>query len=87
MNKKYLLKNATIYDGSGSNPFKGNLLINNGKIEEIGNIDNVDAEVIDIKTGKRHRVIVKQLDVSKKKEFSGAGFIPRKISVESPISK
>ena len=49
MNKKYLLKNATIYDGSGSNPFKGNLLINNGKIEEIGNIDNVDAEVIDIK--------------------------------------
>jgi len=42
------------------------------------------SEVIDIKTGKRHRVIVKQLDVSKKKEFSGAGFIPRKISVEQP---
>ena len=33
MNKKYLLKNATIYDGTGSNPFKGNVLIVNGKIE------------------------------------------------------
>ena len=49
MNKKYLLKNATIYDGTGSNPFKGNVLIDNGKIEEVGNIDNVDAEIIDIK--------------------------------------
>ena len=49
MNKKYLLKNATIYDGTGSNPFKGNVLIDNGKIEKVGNIDNVDAEIIDIK--------------------------------------
>ena len=49
MNKKYLLKNATIYDGTGSNPFNGNVLIDNGKIEEVGNIDNVDAEIIDIK--------------------------------------
>ena len=48
MNKKYLLKNATIYDGSGSNPFNGNVLIENGKIVEVGNIDNVDAEIIDI---------------------------------------
>ena len=48
MNKKYLLKNATIYDGTGSNPFNGNVLIENGKIVEVGNIDNVDAEIIDI---------------------------------------
>ena len=49
MNKKYLLKNATIYDGTGSNPFKGNVLIDNGKIEEVGDIDNVDTKIIDIK--------------------------------------
>jgi N-acyl-D-amino-acid deacylase len=48
MNKKYLLKNATIYDGTGSNPFNGNVLIDDGKIVEVGNIDNVDAEIIDI---------------------------------------
>jgi len=48
MNKKYLLKNATIYDGTGSNPFNGNVLIDDGKIVEVGNIDDVDAEIIDI---------------------------------------
>jgi N-acyl-D-amino-acid deacylase len=48
MNKKYLLKNATIFDGAGSNPFNGNVLIENGKIVEVGNINNVDAEIIDI---------------------------------------
>ena len=35
MNKKYLLKNATIYDGTGSNPFKGNILIDNGKYFDV----------------------------------------------------
>ena len=49
MNKKYLLKNATIYNGTGSNPFNGNVLIEKGKIIEVGEIENVDAEIIDIK--------------------------------------
>ena len=40
------------------------------------------SEVINIKTGKRHRVIVKQLDVSKKKQFTGSGFI--NLSIEQP---
>ena len=40
------------------------------------------SEVIDIKTGKRHRVIVKQLDVAKKKQFTGSGFV--NISIEQP---
>ena len=40
------------------------------------------SEVIDIKTGKRHRVIVKQLDVSKKKQFTGSGFV--NLSIEQP---
>ena len=35
MNKKYLLKNATIYDGTGSNPFKGNVLIDNYNVSKV----------------------------------------------------
>ena len=40
------------------------------------------SEVINIKTGKRHRVIVKPLDVTKKTKFAGSGFV--NLSIEQP---
>ena len=47
------------------------------------------SEVIDIKTGKRHRVIVKQLDVAKRRVgkasyFGGMGISPRNVSIQQP---
>ncbi|PLV60107.1 amidohydrolase [Thermotoga sp. KOL6] len=51
MDVKTLLKGATIFPIT-SNPFKGDILISNGKIEKIGeNIQDPNAEIVDL-TGK-----------------------------------
>ena len=47
--EKILLKNATVYDGLGSDSFISDILIESGIIKEIGKIENVDCEIIDIK--------------------------------------
>ena len=46
---KYIIKNASVYDGLGSDKFQADILIDNGIIKEIGNIGNVDCRTIDIK--------------------------------------
>ena len=46
---KYIIKNASVYDGLGSDKFQADILIEDGIIKEIGNIGNVDCKTIDIK--------------------------------------
>ena len=45
--KKYIIKNATIIDGIGSEKFSADILIENGIIEEIGQLNNIDCHIID----------------------------------------
>lgn len=46
---KTLLKNGLIYDGTGSEPFSGDILIKDDMLEEIGiNLQDDEAEVIDL---------------------------------------
>lgn len=46
---KTLLKNGLIYDGTGEEPFHGDILIKDEKLEEIGeNLQDDEAEVIDL---------------------------------------
>ena len=35
-----VIRNATIVDGTGADPFKGDVAIENGIIKEIGNVKN-----------------------------------------------
>src|SRR5262245_43069849 len=45
-----ILKNGTIYDGSGNEPFKGDLAINGDKIVAVGKIENAKGkQEIDVK--------------------------------------
>src|SRR5262245_49967531 len=45
-----ILKNGTIYDGSGKEPFKGDLAINGDKIVAVGKIENAKGkQEIDVK--------------------------------------
>ena len=47
---KRIIKNGNIIDGSGRPAYKADILINDNKIEKIGNIDNEDfTEIIDAK--------------------------------------
>ena len=46
--EKILIKNSTIYDGTGAHPFQSDILIQNGKILSIGNLKELsDTYVID----------------------------------------
>lgn len=46
---KTLLKNGLIYDGTGEEPFHGDILIKDEMLEEIGeNLQDHEAEVIDL---------------------------------------
>ena len=46
---RVLFKNGTIYDGTGSEPAKGDVLIEGDRIVKVGGrIDDPEAEVIDI---------------------------------------
>ena len=47
--EKILIKNAAVYDGLGSDSFISDLLIESGIIKEIGKIENMDCEIIDLK--------------------------------------
>ena len=42
-----IIKNGLVYDGKGSEPFKADLAISNGKIVEIGKIEDKGRKVID----------------------------------------
>ena len=42
-----LIKNATIYDAVNKEPYKGDILVENGKIKAIGGNYEADGEVID----------------------------------------
>jgi imidazolonepropionase-like amidohydrolase len=51
MSVKILFKNATVFPIT-SRPFKGDVLVSNGKVEKLGeNIEDPDAEIVDL-TGK-----------------------------------
>jgi N-acyl-D-aspartate/D-glutamate deacylase len=43
----YLIKNALIVDGTGIEPFKGNIAIKEGIIVGVGEIDGEASEVIE----------------------------------------
>ena len=45
--KKYIIKNANIIDGLGSEKFSADILIENGIIKDIGQINNIDCHIID----------------------------------------
>lgn len=48
MKEKILIKNGIIYDGTGAEGFKGDILIAGEEIQKIGkNLENEDAEIID----------------------------------------
>ena len=48
MNTKTIIKNAKIYDGSGSRPFFADVLIENGIIKKIGAIvDEPECHIVD----------------------------------------
>jgi len=47
--KRTLLKNGTILDPVKEKEFQGNILLENGKIAEVGNVNAADADVIDCK--------------------------------------
>lgn len=51
MINKTLIKNAVIYDGTGSHPFTGDVLIGDGLIQKVGLFLEEDCEVVD-GTGK-----------------------------------
>ena len=42
-----LIKNGTIVDGTGNNPFVGDIAIQDGEIKEIGSIESNAKEIID----------------------------------------
>ena len=44
---EYLIKNATIVDGTGDQPFSGNIAIKDGKIAGVGDVDGQAKETID----------------------------------------
>ena len=46
---KYIIKNASVFDGLGSDKFQADILIEDGIIKEIGNLENIDCRIIDIK--------------------------------------
>ena len=48
MSGKTLFKGATIIDGNGGNPVKGDLLIEGKDILEVGNVNSGDAKVVDV---------------------------------------
>ena len=41
---KTVIKNAVIYDGSGERPFRGDVLMENGLIAQIGSVDSAGAD-------------------------------------------
>ena len=41
-----LIKNGTIVDGTGNEPFEGDVAIHNGEIKEIGSIESSAKETI-----------------------------------------
>jgi N-acyl-D-amino-acid deacylase len=43
----YLLKNATIVDGTGAAPFEGNIAIEDGLVVGVGNVSGQAKETID----------------------------------------
>ena len=45
--KKYIIKNATVIDGLGSEKFSADILVENGIIKEIGQLNNIDCHIID----------------------------------------
>ena len=47
--RKYIIKNASVFDGLGSVKFQADILIEDGIIKEIGNLENIDCRIIDIK--------------------------------------
>ena len=44
-----LIKNGTIVDGTGNNPFEADIAIQDGEIKEIGSIESNAKEIIDAK--------------------------------------
>ena len=38
---KYIIKNASVFDGLGSDKFQSDILIEDGIIKEIGNLENI----------------------------------------------
>ena len=44
--EKILIKNSTIYDGTGAHPFQSDILIQNGKILSIGNLKELSATYV-----------------------------------------
>ena len=43
----YLIKNATIVDGTGSAPFQGSVAIENGQVAAVGDVDGSAKETVD----------------------------------------
>ena len=49
--KKYIIKNATVIDGLGSEKFSADILVENGIIKEIGQLNNIDSTPSKISPG------------------------------------
>ena len=43
---KHLLKNAKIYDGTGSAPFHGDILLEDDRIVAVGTMENPEADMV-----------------------------------------
>lgn len=48
-NNSLVIRNATIVDGTGADPFKGDVALENGIIKEVGTVENNYNDEIDAK--------------------------------------
>ena len=51
MSQRILIRNCMIYDGAGSEPVSGDILIENDRIKAVGTLDAVEAEKLIDGTG------------------------------------